>query len=927
MWMMRRTIHLSRQVRWAALLVLSCLPAAAQAEDPVHFNDANLKAAVEAALGKPDPTPSDMRALVSFTVNNKGISDLTGLEYATGLTYLWMTNNLIDNLSPLAGLTNLTWIDLTDNRISDLSPMAGFTDLQTLVLNDNQIGDLSALAGLTRLCTVWLQNNQISDLSGLANLTHLTTLYLGENLIHDVSPLANLINLKTLSLQANRVGDLSALEGLCDVSMLNLSLNQISEIPSLAYLMDLSLLNLNENQISDISPLQGLKRLVWLYLQGNPLDGQACDVFIPQIRLNNPGVMIQHDPCIYRDTLTLSSTTGGSVTEPGEGDFVYDRGTTVPIVATADQGWHFAGWTGTAVDAERIADPSSANVTIVMDHDCTLRAHFVSNEHTLTISRTGGGRIEMVIVFGGISTTLTGEGAFVLGHNSQVTITATPDAECRFVGWSGSIASADRVQVITLTEDLSLTASFIRNARTLTVTCGAGGKVVQPGIGSFDFERGSKAPVEAAADTGYRFDGWTGTAVDKGYVTNPAKSATEVTLTDDCTLHANFVQVTRQFLESWKTAALGAHTPSNSTSLDADEGPWALGDGVSSSGACGSTPNRAEILALDSGQALRLSSVDAGRTCSEAVWVALDESAPADEGPLVIDVNTVISFNEVGHLNSPTPNISGKNCEDPPCFDNVSLLLTDNRGNRLAYVLQRPADVNALAGDTYREVFLDRSGVSYQRSLFTDFRTIPAFNTADARISTIEFRVAEHGSAIIDEIAIGPGAVDGRIPVYHFWSPTLETHFFTIWPEEKQYLIDTWESVWTFQGISYFTLPEGSDPNLAPVYRFWSPTLSSHFYTVTESERDSLVANYPTIWILEGVAFYVFAEGRQPTDAAPVYRLWSPSLGCHFYTADTKERDELAQNYSDTWMLEGIAWYAYPPQWDSRQALEIIRNN
>jgi hypothetical protein len=152
----------------------------------------------------------------------------------------------------------------------------------------------------------------------------------------------------------------------------------------------------------------------------------------------------------------------------------------------------------------------------------------------------------------------------------------------------------------------------------------------------------------------------------------------------------------------------------------------------------------------------------------------------------------------------------------------------------------------------------------------------------------------------------------------------LQTHFFTIGADEKQFLIDTWPNDWTFEGISYFTLPQGGDPNLTPVYRFWSPTLSSHFYTISETERDNLVKNYPNDWSLEGVAFYVFAEGRQPADACPVYRFWSGSLSCHFYTADTKERDDLVQNHADTWKLEGIAWYAYPTSWDSRQALDLL---
>jgi hypothetical protein len=244
-------------------------------------------------------------------------------------------------------------------------------------------------------------------------------------------------------------------------------------------------------------------------------------------------------------------------------------------------------------------------------------------------------------------------------------------------------------------------------------------------------------------------------------------------------------------------------------------------------------------------------------------------------------------------------------------------------------VLQRPADAspnvpNAWLGGTYREIFLDPSGVTYQRNLLNDFRTIPAFNPRTPQVWIIEFRVAQHGSAIIDDIVIGADPAGSAIPVYHLWSPVLDDHLFTIGAAEKQHLIDVWPSVWTFEGISYFTLPAGGDPNLSPVYRFWSPVLSSHFYTIGEDESAYLLRQFRDVWTLEGIAFRAFAEGRQPADASPVYRFWSNSLGRHFYTIDAQERDDLVQNQSDIWTLEGVAWYAYPSEWDSEQAVDII---
>jgi hypothetical protein len=176
-------------------------------------------------------------------------------------------------------------------------------------------------------------------------------------------------------------------------------------------------------------------------------------------------------------------------------------------------------------------------------------------------------------------------------------------------------------------------------------------------------------------------------------------------------------------------------------------------------------------------------------------------------------------------------------------------------------------------------------------------------------------------------VMISPGALSKAVPVYRFWSPVLESHFFTTGADEKQLMIDLFPGVWALEGIAYFALGDNSDPNAAPVYRFWSPVLSSHFYTINEAEKDMLVKDFAAIWSLDGIAFYAFPEGRQPADSCPVYRFWSGVLNNHFYTVSEKEKDNLISNFPDIWTLEGVAWYAYPPQWDSGRALGIVHTS
>jgi len=75
-----------------------------------------------------------------------------------------------------------------------------------------------------------------------------------------------------------------------------------------------------------------------------------------------------------QQSLTISSTAGGSVTSPGEGTFTYLAGTVVNLVATADSGYNFVNWTG---ETDTVADVNSASTTITVLGNCSITANFV----------------------------------------------------------------------------------------------------------------------------------------------------------------------------------------------------------------------------------------------------------------------------------------------------------------------------------------------------------------------------------------------------------------------------------------------------------------------------------------------------------------------------------------------------------------------
>ena len=190
----------------------------------VNIPDPNLHNLIRKGFSKLIGSPIhafEMESLTWIDGRNSNIINLTGLEFATNLTWIslgsvqvgtvWVNSNSITDISPLAGLTNLDWISLTRTGITDISPLSGLTNLTGLYLGANSITDISALSGLTNLTGLYLWGNSISDISALSGLTNLTDLDLEGNSISDITVLSGLTNLEWLTLEDNSIQDTSPL--------------------------------------------------------------------------------------------------------------------------------------------------------------------------------------------------------------------------------------------------------------------------------------------------------------------------------------------------------------------------------------------------------------------------------------------------------------------------------------------------------------------------------------------------------------------------------------------------------------------------------------------------------------------------------------------------------------------------------------------
>jgi hypothetical protein len=92
-----------------------------------------------------------------------------------------------------------------------------------------------------------------------------------------------------------------------------------------------------------------------------------------------------------------------------------------------------------------------------------------------------------------------------------------------------------------------------------------------------------------------------------------------------------------------------------------------------------------------------------------------------------------------------------------------------------------------------------------------------------------------------------------------------------------------------------------------PVVRFRTP--SGYFYTTSQAEIDTITSTMPT-WIKEGTAMH----GSFTTNwgLSPVYRFRNKFTGAYLYTISETEKQTIVDNYSATFTLEGPAWYSSP---------------
>ena len=330
--------------------------------DPVEIPDTNLAAALRAVLpsvSNGDPIfPGDMEKLTRLTASGSTISDLTGLETATGLTDLTLSDNAIFDLEPLEDLTSLTDLNLSRNQIVDVSSLEALTSLQTLNLSNNQIEDVAPLAKLTNLTLLQLAGNSVTNPGALYHLNQqatttitgitvpgevtitddalraavkrtlriadadpilpdamatLTRLTASRKEITSLEGLETAVLLERLDVGQNEeISVLTPLSGLTRLTHLDVADNKITNVSALSGLENLTTLDLRNNQITDVEPLKDLTSLRQIYIRGNEITNLAWLGALENLRsdVRLPSVVDIPDTNLDREVRAALTVTG-----------------------------------------------------------------------------------------------------------------------------------------------------------------------------------------------------------------------------------------------------------------------------------------------------------------------------------------------------------------------------------------------------------------------------------------------------------------------------------------------------------------------------------------------------------------------------------------------------------------------------------------
>ena len=259
----------------------------------------------------------EMNSIEFLNAANCGITDLTGLEYASGLEGVNISDNNITDLTPLTKIVGFQYLYANGNQISQIPDFRG----THLKLYENY--GISETGETTRTPIVmfsgnpvkkeefagkfpeepgedWLELNSYNDTpvnipdenlrkallyldsdgDGVLTVEDLRkingSVYYGNSGIKDLTGLEYAINMTGLQVPNNQITDLAPIKNLTNLMLLDISNNDINDLTPILGLTRLQNLYARNNKLTEIPDMKGLSSLM-LY---SSINGDPESIFI-----------------------------------------------------------------------------------------------------------------------------------------------------------------------------------------------------------------------------------------------------------------------------------------------------------------------------------------------------------------------------------------------------------------------------------------------------------------------------------------------------------------------------------------------------------------------------------------------------------------------------------------------------------------------
>ena len=133
-------------------------------------------------------------------------------------------------------------------------------------------------------------------------------------------------------------------------------------------------------------------------------------------------------------------------------------------------------------------------------------------------------------------------------------------------------------------------------------------------------------------------------------------------------------------------------------------------------------------------------------------------------------------------------------------------------------------------------------------------------------------------------------------------------HLFTAAPSERDAILGELPA-YQYERAAYKVQTTAAAGTL-PVYRFRNLSNGAYFYTISEAEKNSVLALHH--FTLEGVAWWASSPASPGSGTIPLHRFRHLATGSHFYSYSAEEVASIQSHLSHLYLYEGVAFYVWP---------------